>query len=201
MPASFGVAFVAQDLVALLLGDQWSRATVMLEYLAPAAGIMVILSATNAYAMAQGRARLIFARETAVFLIRTPLFITATVFYGLFGAALAAAASLLLISALNAGLYARLSERSALEPFWRARRSFLGVAAMAGYFFLLRDNLAIIDMLPLALRLGADVLAGIGLYLGALLVTWRVEGAPPGIEQLAMERLSAIWERRGETIS
>ena len=187
-PASFGVAFVAHDLVALLLGDQWPRAVIMLQWISPAAGVLVMFHATNAYAMAQGKARLVFIRETITFLIAMPVFIAGAALYGLLGAAIAEAASLILIAGLNAGLYARLSGRSAFEPFWRARRPFAGIALMSAYFLLLRPHLGVLDDWPLFARLFADAAVGAGLYFAAVFALWRAEGAPSGIEKLALER-------------
>ncbi len=195
MPASFGVAFLATELVALLLGDQWGRASVMLSYFAPALGVMTILSATNAYALAQGRAKLVFLREVVVFLFRTPVFVVSAMLYGLMGAALASAVGVTLITFLNAGLYARLSRRSPLEPFWRARRSFLGVAGMAVYFLFLRDHLSPISDAPLALRVAAEVIIGASIHFAVVLTAWRLESAPPGVERLALQRLSALRAR------
>ncbi len=195
MPASFGVAFVAQDLVAALLGAGWERAALMLQYFSPAAGLAVIFYATNAYALAMGRARLIFLREVLVFFIRMPIFVIAAYFYGLVGAAIACAVGLLVIASLNAGLYARLSGGSPLEPLWRARRSLAGVAAMAVYFVLLREQASTFGELPLAARLMADVFIGAGFYFITVLTLWRMEGAPDGVEALAINQVNAVNAR------
>lgn len=195
MPASFGVAFIAHDLVALLLGSGWERAALMLQYFSPAAGLGIIFYATNAYALALGRARLIFLREVLVFFIRTPIFIIAAVLYGLVGAAIACAIGLLVIAALNAGLYARLSGGGPLEPLWRARRSLVGVAAMATYFLLFRGNLVAITDLPLAGRLCTDALIGAGLFSTTVYVLWRLEGAPKSVERLVINQANRVIAR------
>lgn len=195
MPASFGVAFIAHDLVALLLGPGWERAALMLQYFSPAAGLGIIFYATNAYALALGRARLLFLREVLVFFIRMPIFIIAAYLYGLVGAAIACAIGLLVIAAFNAGLYARLSGGSALEPLWRARRSLVGVAAMAVYFLLLRGQLGAMADLPLAGRLFADAIVGGGLYCATVCSLWRLEGAPKSIERLVINQANAAVMR------
>lgn len=195
MPASFGVAFIAQDLVALLLGPGWERAALMLQYFSPAAGLGVIFYATNAYALALGRARLIFLREVLVFFIRMPLFVVAAYLYGLVGAVVACAIGLLIIAALNAGLYARLSGGAPFEPLWRARRSLAGVAAMAAYFLLFRDHIPELDTAPLGLRLFADAIVGGGVYVVTIFTLWRVEGAPESIERLVVNQANAAFSR------
>ena len=167
----------------------------MLQYFSPAAGLAVIFYATNAYTLALGHARLVFLREVLVFFIRTPIFIVGAYFYGLVGAAIACAVGMLVIAALNAGLYARLSGGSPLEPIWRARRSLVGVAAMAGYFLIVRDHLINLDDWPLLARIAADMLVGAGVYLAAVLTSWRFEGAPGGVEQLAINQISGVIAR------
>ena len=192
MPISFGVAFTASDLVALMLGEGWERAALMLQYFAPAAGLAVVVYATNAYAFAMGRARLVFYREIAVFLIRMPLFIAAAYFYGLVGAAVACGAGRLLIMALNADLYARLSGGAFYEPFWRARRPIAGVAVMAGYFLFFRGAM-MLDELPVVVRLAADALAGSALYFLTVFTLWRAEGAAAGFEKLILKKVDAFY--------
>lgn len=194
-PASFGVAFVAHDLVALLLGPGWERAALMLQYFSPAAGLGVVYYATNAYALAMGRARLLFWREVLVFIIRMPIFIVAAFLYGLVGAAIACAIGLLVIAALNAGLYVRLSGGAPFEPLWRARRALAGVAAMAAYFVFLRGHVQGLDSLPLAARLCADAIVGAGVYGAAVWGLWRAEGAPESIERLVINQANGAISR------
>lgn len=189
MPAAFGFSFVAEDLVVLLLGPQWDQAVLMLRYFSPAAGVMVIFSATNAYAMAKGEAKLLFWREVIVFCLRMPALVLAAAYYGLTGAVLAAAGGLLLIASLNAGLYQRLSGNSFSEPFWRARRPIAGVAIMTFYFLIFRPDLGTIDDMPLIIRLGIDGLSGVFLYSATILFLWRIEGFPKGVEAMIKQRI------------
>ena len=190
MPAAFGFSFVAEDLVALLLGAQWDQAVLLLRYFSPAAGVMVILSATNAYAMAKGEAKLLFWREVIVFCVRMPALVFAAMYYGLIGAVFAAAGGLLLIAGLNAGLYQRLSGHSFTEPFWRVRRPIAGVAVMACYFLLVRPHLGSIDEAALAVRLGIDAISGMVIYSAIIALLWRAEGRPKGIEQLLLSQIT-----------
>jgi len=195
MPASFGVAFAAPDLVMLLLGAGWERAAVMLQYFAPAAGLAVIFYATNAYALALGRARALFYREALFFVIRMPIFIAGAYFFGLTGAAIACGIGMLVSAALNAGLYARLSNGPFYEPIWRARRALAGVAAMAIYFFLLRNVVINAEALLVSARLGVDVTAGAAIYLMTVYSLWRFEGMPDSVEKLAINQISASVAR------
>ena len=191
MPAAFGVAFTAHDLVALLLGEGWEKAVLMLQYFAPAAGLAVVFYATNAYAFAMGKARAVFVREVAVFFIRMPIFVAAAYYFGLMGAALACGFGRLLIVILNAGLYARLSGGAPYEPLWRSRRPLAGVAAMSVYFLLFRDAAALDDW-PLVARFAMDAIVGASLYFLTVFALWRFAGAPNGFEKLVLSKAGAL---------
>lgn len=196
MPAAFGTSFVAADLVALLLGEQWDLAVPMVRYFTPVAGLMVLFSATQGYAMACGRTRLIFFRELFYFIIRMPMFIWASATYGMMGAVLSTAGGGILHMLLNLSLFSRISGRPFYELIWRVRRSFIGVAVMAAYFFCLRPMLPAIDALPLFPRFITDVLLGAGFYSAGLLGVWFAEGRPAGVEATLWRQISSRLLKR-----
>ncbi len=183
MPAALGFALVARDLIPFLLGDKWADAVTVVEIITPVMGVQMPYLATQFYAMALGATRLVFFRELAFFLIRTPIFIAATLAYGLKGAALAVAACGVLFIALNLTLYARVSGDALWRPVWRARRSFLATAAMAAAVLALRGSGAIEPLAPL-LRIAAEIVLGAGVYFAAHAALWRLEGLPDGVEQM-----------------
>ena len=207
MPASLGCAFVATDLVLALLGDKWLISVPVIQAFAPAFGVMAIFTAIQGYAMALGHPKLIFVREVIYFFIRTPLFIWATLEYGLLGAVYAATLGFGVHIALCLALYQRLASAPFWEPVWRIRRSIMASLAMAFYFFVLRDSLFSAVNLPLeggglsVLRLGLDVMMGGLFYVSAHYAVWRLENTPEGIETtfwgLAEQSLSAARARIG----
>ena len=182
MPATFGCAFVAVDLVVILLGSQWGFATPVVQYLTPAAGITVLFSAVQHYAFARGKPKAVFWRLLIFFCIRMPVFIWATVTYGIMGAIFAIAGSWLVLSGFYMNLYAKISGGSIFDVFYRTRRSFAGVAMMAVYFLAIRSHLAVIDALPLYLGFVSDVVIGAMLYVLTVYGTWQAEGRPEGAE-------------------
>ncbi len=183
MPAAFGFAFVARDLVFLLLGDKWLSAAMVIERLAPVIGLQALFYATQSYAMALGLTRLIFFRELLFLFIRLPVFIWAAIAHGLTGAVWAAAGLGLFHVALNLALYARASGRPFWQPLLSAHRSLAAVAVMTLYFLLLRPLLiGQADFTP-AIRLIADVLIGAGVYTGFHTAIWLGEKRPGGVER------------------
>ena len=134
LPAAFGLSFVARDAVPLLLGSQWLETIPIVQLVTPALGFQAMFLATYYYALALGKARLVFFRELAYFVLRFPPFTYAAFVYGLKGAVYAAAAMGFIRVALNLLVYAQASGRRFWEPFWRARRAIAATGAMVAYF-------------------------------------------------------------------
>lgn len=186
VPAAIGFAFVAADLIPLLLGDKWRAAVPVVEIITPVMGVQMPLLATQYYAMAIGSTRLVFMRELAFFFIRTPVFIWAAVSFGLLGAAWAVAGCGLIHIALNLTLYARTSRDRFWRPVWRARRSICSVAGMVAALAAARAAGAFEDAAPLA-NIGAQALLGAGIYVALHALLWRLEKRPDGVERLMIE--------------
>lgn len=194
MPMSIGFAFVAQDTIALLLGEKWLGAVHVVEVLTPVLGVQTLFLATQYYAMALGLTRLVFFRELIFFLVRFPAVLWATLTHGLAGAVYAVAACGLLHVALNLLLYGRAARRPVHEPLLVARRSLCGVAAMAAYFLLVHPNEALAAA-SLQVRLFLDVASGAAVYAAAVYALWRLEGRPDGAERRLAGLAVAAWGR------
>ena len=193
MPAAVGFALVAHLATPILLGDQWSRAIPVIQVLTPVMGVQTLLLATQYYAMALGRTRAVFVRELMFFLIRTPIVIWTALNFGLKGAIYAVAACGIIHITLNLALYARLAGRNPLEPFWSARRSFAGVAAMATGLTLTGDFIdrALPDWLALAVSVGF----GGAIYVAVQFALWMLEGKPDGVERAVATRAARLKSR------
>ncbi|NNL90007.1 MAG: oligosaccharide flippase family protein [Marinicaulis sp.] len=189
MPAAFGCAFIAADLVALLLGDQWDAAVPVVRYFTPAAGILALFYATQGYALAAGQPKEIFYRLLIFFCIRMPIFVWATAVYGLYGAIFSSVAGMGLLVILYLSLYQKLSGHGFFDCLFVARRSFIGIISMALYFFVVRVHLPAIEGMHLFARVAIDIVAGISFYGAGLLAAWRLEGAPKGVESAVLDQL------------
>ncbi len=190
LPLAFGLSFVAEDLITLILGDpeKWHQTVPVVQFVAPTLGIYFITSPIYQYVMAQGQTRLLFFRELLYFIVRVPLFIWAAIAYGFMGAVYMRAAAGLVQMTLNMGIYKKLSGRSFFEPVLVAWRSLAAVAVMSVWFLLLRPHLDMIEALPLLVRLGIDAACGAVLYIGAHGIIWQLAGRPAGVEQVILSK-------------
>lgn len=199
MPASLGFAFVAEDFIELFLGEKWRVAVPVIQILAPVLGLQTLFFAVQSYAMAAGLTRLVFFRELIFFCVRFPVFIWASMTYGLSGAVWAAAGLGLVHIAFDAALYARVSSAAPLDPFWSARRSLMALAAMAAYFAWARPAMPGLEDVAVAWRLVADVAAGAGVYVVVHLLAWRAAACPDGIERVVFDFLKKLGTRTRQT--
>ncbi|GGD08768.1 lipopolysaccharide biosynthesis protein [Aquisalinus flavus] len=186
LPAAIGFALVADLAVPLILGTQWTEAVPVIQFIGPVLGLQSLVLATQSYAMAQDRPQLVFWREVAFFMFRTPIFITGAVMYGLIGAIAATALTGLGHLSLNLHLYQRLSGAPFWQPLWVARRSLIGVAVMAGVLAALRPALA---GLPDYAALAILIASGGSAFAGTLITCWYAEGRPDGIERTIRDKV------------
>ena len=196
MPAAFGFAFIADDFVMLVLGEQWTTTAMVIEILAPVIGLQALFYAAQSYAMALGLTRLIFFRELIFLIVRLPIFIWAAVVHGLAGAVWAGAALGLFHVALNLALYARASGCAFWQPLISARRSLIAVAAMAAYFLWARPYLTDLEDWPRLIRALFDIAAGGSAYIAAHLALWAAEGRPASIESDIIGAIERRWRAR-----
>lgn len=189
LPACFGLSFVARDLVPLLLGAQWAEAVPVVQLTAPMLGFQSMFLATYYYGLALGKARLVFFREVAYFVLRFPIFVYAVLAHGLQGAIYAAASLGFFRVALNLVVYAQASGRPFWEPLYQARRSFAATAAMVVWFVFLRPQIALVEAAPPIARLAADIFMGAAVYGAAHFALWRVAGSPSGAESALLQQI------------
>lgn len=195
LPASFGVAFVAHDIVTVILAEKWRSAALVLQWLTPAYGVQALVLSMHYYAMARDKIKLVFVREVVFSLIKIPVFIWATIAYGFTGAVAAASGTILIRVILQLVLYNQVSGASALQPLWVARRSIAGVAMMAIWFFLVVGQTAILDDFPAIIRLAVNAACGAGIYSITVIGLWALEGKPAGIETRIASLLAGLTQK------
>jgi O-antigen/teichoic acid export membrane protein len=190
MPAAAGIALCAPDIVAILLGGQWSNAAGILRILT-AANIMSIMAANTHYVYwALGRSRFVAMLSIAGAFAFVSLTLLLGRYHGIIGVAWAQVAASAFVLLVNFTVLARTLDLTMVELVFRNHRVVLASAAMCGIVLCLREALGSPGHWGL---LAASVVAGVAGYFGALLALWRVAGGPPGpeaeIRGLAMRML------------
>lgn len=196
LPASVGLAVIADPLVRVLLGLQWLDAVPVIQVLALAGAIAAITSNNGSAFMALGRTRLlplILAVRLAVMLAM--LFLLAPHF-GVVGVAYAEVAAFALSPLVGyPPLFRamRISVRQYFAGFWRpAIASAVMGFGVAKTTELIGPGGGSLATLP---QLLAGVAVGVALYLALVSALWLLSGRPRGAEAFALSRAKMLLQR------
>ena len=188
LPASVGIALVADDLVPVLLGPQWLETIGIIRWLALAVGLSVIAHSSETLLNATGLER----RATQLCWLRLALFVPAVVVAGRQGdveliAFVRCLIALFVLPAFIAVAATRTGTAMAdyAAVLWRP---VLATLAMTVLLWWLADT---VQTGPAA-RLAILIAAGAVAYSGTLMAAWYLAGRPAGPEQSAV----AVVHRR-----
>lgn len=194
IPAAVGLALVAPEAVAVLLGERWMAAVPFVQFLALAGALQAITTSPGYVLITLGAVRW----SAAVVWFRVALFIP-LVFLMSPGAG-AEGLALLRVFCMTAGL--GVSILLLLRTFPQVR---LGeVAATVGRPILASGVMAAtlvwglggIALPPLA-ALGLKITGGALAYAATLILLWFLVGRPHGAERYVVEKLVATFGRKG----
>lgn len=195
LPAGFGFALVAADLVPLALGSKWLPIVPLLTLLVPFLGLRGTLSMALPCVLALGRTRLLFQVSTVYALVHVPAFIAGTAWLGLPGSILGIVAAGVFYTYLNGLLLHHTLGITPREILTALRRPLVATFLMTASILALGHlgHLDHLDLLPTTttdaswLVLLAKVTLGAVVFAATQLTLWRLEGRPPGIEQRALQ--------------
>ncbi|MFN2289298.1 MAG: oligosaccharide flippase family protein [Chromatocurvus sp.] len=196
IPAGVGVSAIADDLVLVLLGDQWGFAAMLMKYLAIGAAIFAVSQAmVNQILVATGRER------SAAVLAWVRLGITFPILWAGFelGGAPGIAKASIVASLVCLPVIYNETRRAVMLPLfalmgllWRPI-----VAAVVMHFVV--GTLYSSELEWAILRLFLESIIGALTFVGVMVVLWLVSGRPRGAESIAFgvatQLLSAARDR------
>jgi len=185
-PAGVGISLISNPLVHLLLGPQWLIVIDLVQIVAVASTLGVLTSIGTAFLMASGGIRYAFGVLCCSVLIRVPLMAACVAQWGLLGAGIATALSVLIDQCI--GLSVVLPRigvpiTRVLARLWRpivACGAMIGIMLALGMAWRPPDDTS---MLGLILSSGARAMVGASTYVVSLAVLWRLAGRPDGAER------------------
>lgn len=193
LPAGFGVALVAENLVPLLLGEKWNDAIPVIQVLAIFSVFRTLYGLPGNLLVVIGHVRLVSVLTVVqlfMFLCGTPVVMG----YGLIGIAVAKAAAagifLLLIIDRLAALFP-VTRREILRQFKRPV-----IASTAMVLALLGVDRYLPNQNVLALTL--QVLFGAFTYSVAILASWQMGGRPEGTETFLLGHIQRLAHARNK---
>ncbi|HET6183356.1 MAG TPA: lipopolysaccharide biosynthesis protein [Acetobacteraceae bacterium] len=184
LPATVGVAFIAEPATALLFGPQWMAAVPLIRILAMTGTLMVCTVVGRVLLSSFGWPRINFQIALAATIVRLPLIAALTVAIGMRGAAIGVLCGTFVEETLFLVVTMRHCGASLAMILGQVWRPCFAAAAMAGALFATGGwwqprDLATIELMR---SLAIAVPGGAAVFLGALLLAWLAAGRPQGAE-------------------
>lgn len=195
LPAAIGLALVARDVVAVMLGEKWGAAAPIMAVLSLGYGVNALTHSSIYLLNSLGRYRtLALLRSSVVLALAVLVFVAFPT-----SAAIEIAWFRAGIGGLTVGFVVWLTTRNlpGVRVADMAReivRPTLATLAMAGGVAWVAAATA--GLAPWA-RLAATIGTGAAVYAASLVVLWRLAGRPEGAERWAMDKLRAALRSAG----
>lgn len=201
LPVGFGLALVADPLVRVVLGPEWTDVIIVIQLLSPLFAMQVFGHPCRPVALSLGATRPLFHNALLGITVRLPLLIGGLLLFGLPGVVAARVLSGLFGLFLLMLLARRLLGLGFRDQITPAVRSFASLAVMVmgvgGWTML--HGWAGPETQTVYFQLAGTVTAGAVLYIGTHALLWSAAGRPPGAESdilaLAIPRLRSLKRR------
>lgn len=197
LPAGVGTALVAPELIYLAAGPQWGDAATVIQFIAPAIGIGMLVSSANALMMVYDNTRALFLRDILNLVIRVPLLIVGILSFGLIGALTANVVGSLIYTFTTLVMVSRASGWGLWDPVIYCRRSLWSALAMTGAILglaaLLPDPAGSygLSVLHLCLKAGIGALVYGAVHYGL----WLASGREDSFETAAVNTVNRLSTR------
>ena len=189
LPASVGLAVVAEPMVRVLLGERWIEAVPVIRVLAFAGALAAVTSNNGSVYMALGRTWLFPIALTARLVVLLVGLLLLAPHLGVIGAAYAELIAYGVSMLVSYPLLFRVLHVPVGRYLARAWRPVVASAAMGYVAFeataAIPAGATSVSVLP---QLLGGVASGVATYLGALWLLWRLAGRPRGAEAAALEQ-------------
>jgi lipopolysaccharide exporter len=186
LPAGLGVSLVAQDLVPVLLGQQWTEAVPLLAWLSVSGALACILFATG------GQVQIVTGHEHIAAILSWVRFLTLLIsvsvfsnLWGVEGAAIGVFVSTLILQPIYALQLKRsvgISVGDLIVLAWRPLIASIIMFVTLKYYSPMLENMTHVP------RLIVNVVIGFILYCTSLAILWFISGRPESIELMLIRK-------------
>lgn len=188
LPIGFACGALAEPLVRLVLGPQWTEAVLVVQVLACVFAFQTLSSAVHPLAYAMGRTRLMFQRDMFGFAMRVPIILLGMWWAGVPGVVYGRMLSGSLGVLINAYVVRELIAQPIGSQLMNSWRSVLSVALMWAGLSAAQAVWPVAGPAPQRACWLLGLMAAGGLaYLGLHFLLWRLCGRPAGAEQDLIE--------------
>ena len=190
LPVGVGLALVADILVPLVLGPEWSETKFVIWWIAPVVALQMLSIPVQAASMARGMPETLALREGGALLLRIPATLLAAWYYGFEGAVMARAVTGVIIIVFNMGIANQLVGVSIQRQVLAVWRSLASAGIMAATVLLAKAFIVTPSgMIACAVELAG--LAGLGgaVYCSVHAALWWLGGRAQGAETFVLDMI------------
>lgn len=200
VPALVGLSVIAEPLVRLLLGPQWTEAAPMLSVLALAPIPMMFITALVPLAIIMDRNSINTRVTMAELMIKAPLSLMAAMTFGVQGVLAVRVFALCLVAIYGMTQVRKLIGATIVSQLLCGWRFVGGAVAMAALVLALRPFSVGLEGVSLLLWVAGAAASGAALYVATVAVLWAASGRQPSAEAKVFEvitaRAKALLQRR-----
>lgn len=195
-PVLLIIAFLAEPIVRVTVGENWSLAAPILRWLCVVSLIGLPLTMMPALAMVLDNTRYVAFRMMAEFAIRAPVTLVGIVYFGIIGAIVSRLIAMFVAYAASMVITKRLIGATLGAQLNAFVRPLVATLPMIGFLACVQPALA-------TMPLGLSLIAGLALCGGAALlifwafalVLWQLAERPDGLEAIVVQKLSPRSKR------
>lgn len=197
LPATVGLALVADSLVRLVLGPKWLAAVPLMKILAASAALIAVQAHNGLVHVALGSTATNAVMSLVRLIVLAALCLIFARPYGVTGIAYAELLASGVCLLWSYPLVFRALNISVLDYVRCNWRPLPASAAMAAAVLAVQRPVESLGIVPLGLELAKCVLSGGLVYAIAMIVSWLITGRPRGVERWVLDRLSARLVQKG----
>ncbi|AJC80616.1 polysaccharide biosynthesis protein [Rhizobium etli bv. phaseoli str. IE4803] len=196
LPLGVGMALVAAPMVEFFMGAKWLAAVPVIQALASIYALQTLGSLAQPLGMSLGNTRMLFVRDTQLFIIRVPLIAAGLYFGGLHGVLIARIFTGTIAIGFNFFIVRKLLNISILAQIQANVRSLSSCILMSLAIYLMQDvGMQVRNELGLLAQLLLMVIVGGAVYITSIFAMWRFAGKPNGAETELLRMLQGVWRK------
>lgn len=191
-PLGVGLALVADEVVPIILGDQWLDSIVFVKYLSLAAvvGSVNQLLSSQILIVSGHESRSAILSWVKLAVLTTVVMLAADI-DGALGIAVACLFVSILFLPVSALVLSKSIPISVTEVFLALWRPAVSSYLMWHSVIFISSCL---DILPM-IRLLVEIATGAIVYIGSYYFTWVLLGRPAGVEQILVKKIESTWRK------
>jgi O-antigen/teichoic acid export membrane protein len=193
LPASAGIAVIADPLVRVLLGEKWLETVPVISVLAISAAFVAATGNNGVAHLALGYPKFVTLQSFLRLVVLVVLGVALAPAYGIVGVAFAERCGAAVNLLASYPVVFRHLNISAMEYAARIWRSVVATVGMAVVVRIVEDLLGVgYDVASALLRLSIGVSVGAATYIIIIVVMWWLCGKPDGAEKILLTKVSGI---------